>query len=41
MCKVISAVLGQPQDPEVVVAAAMYSWMIVIIKRAEVMCVTL
>lgn len=40
MCKVISTVLGQPQDPEVVVAA-MYSWMIVIIKRAEVMCVTL
>lgn len=39
MCKVISTVLGQPQDPEVVVAA-MYSWMI-IIKRAEVMCVTL
>ena len=39
MCKVISTMLGQPQDPEVVVA--MYSWMIVVIKGAEVMCMTL
>ena len=39
MCKVISTVLRQPQDPEVV--AAMYSCMIVVIKGAEVICVTL